>query len=122
MSAEVREESDGGLVHVNISGKLSRKDYEVFVPVIERLISEQGKVRMLIEMHDFHGWTAAALWEDIKFDAKHYADIERLALVGEGKWEKGMSVFCRPFTSAAIRYFDTGAIAEARAWVLEQGD
>jgi hypothetical protein len=30
-----------------------------------------------------------------------------------------MSVFCKPFTTAKICYFDRAAIAEARAW-LEQ--
>ena len=57
--------------------------------------------------------------DNIKFDLKHFSDIERLALVGEKRWEKGMSVFCRPFTTAKIRYFDRPAVAEARAW-LEQ--
>ena len=28
-----------------------------------------------------------------------------------------MSLFCKPFTTAKIRYFDHGAIAEARAWL-----
>jgi hypothetical protein len=32
-------------------------------------------------MTGFHGWEAGALWEDIKFDLKHYADIERLAMI-----------------------------------------
>lgn len=70
---------------------------------MERLVKQHGKIRMLVEMHDFHGWTAGALWEDVKFDAKHFHDIERLALVGETKWEKGMAVFCKPFTTAASR-------------------
>ncbi len=40
-------------------------------------------------MHDFHGWSAGVLWEGVKFDWKHYGDIERLAIVGEksGKQE-----------------------------------
>ena len=42
-------------------------------------------------MKDFHGWDAGALWEDIKFDLKHFSDIERVAMVGEKKWQKGMS-------------------------------
>ena len=37
---------------------------------------------MLFDMTDFHGWDAGAAWEDIKFDIKHFADIERLAMVG----------------------------------------
>ena len=68
-------------------------------------------------MVDFHGWKRAALWDDIKFDVKHFSDIEHPALVGDRKWEKGMSVFCRPFTAAKIRYLDHTAIAEARTWV-----
>ncbi|MGI9428942.1 MAG: STAS/SEC14 domain-containing protein [Bythopirellula sp.] len=31
---------------------------------------------------------------------QHWKDIERLAIVGESKWEKGMSVFCKLFISA----------------------
>ncbi len=40
-------------------------------------------------------------------------------MIGEKKWEKGMSVFCKPFTTAKIRYFDRSAMDEAQAW-LEQ--
>ena len=50
---------------------------------------DNGRLLMLVELHDFHGWTGSALSEDIKFDAKHFNDIERLAITGENKWEKG---------------------------------
>lgn len=60
---------------------------------------------------------AGALWDDITFDAKHFADIERLAIVGDKKWEHGMAVFCKPFTTAKIRYFDSSAEKDARAWL-----
>lgn len=41
-------------------------------------------------------------------------------MVGDKKWEKGMSKFCRPFTTAQTRYFDRAAINEARQWL--EGD
>jgi hypothetical protein len=71
-------------------------------------------------MRDFHGWTAGALWEDTKFALHHFSDIERLAVVGETKWQHGMAVFCKPFTAATVRYFHHTASSEARAWI-EQG-
>jgi hypothetical protein len=74
---------------------------------------------MLVQMHEFHGWELGALWEDVKFDAKHFTDIERLALVGESKWEAGMAAFCRPFTTASIKYFDHSKEAEAETWIRE---
>lgn len=105
------------LLHVKATGKLTKEFYEQFVPQIEQLVAEYGKVRILFEMHDFHGWTAGALWDDIKFDMKHSKDIERLALVGESKWEAGMAAFCKPFTSAKIQYFDHSKLADAKAWI-----
>src|SRR5947209_2498821 len=82
--------------------------------------AEQGKLRILMIMRDFHGWTAGALWEDMKFEFKHWRDIEKLAMVGEAKWEKGMATFCKPFTNAKIRYFDHTQLEEARKWIASE--
>ena len=119
MPVELKELDEGKLLEVHLKGKLSKEDYAEFLPVVERLVQQHGRLRMLVEMHDFHGWTAGALWEDIKFDVKHFRDIERLALVGEKKWEKGMAAFCKPFTTAKVRYFDRAKADEARAWLQE---
>ena len=104
-------------MEARVTGKLSEEDYHRFVPELERLIKQHGKIRVLFIMNDFHGWNAGALWEDFKFDLKHFADIERLAMVGEKSWQKGMSTFCRPFTTAKIRYFDHTATDAALAWL-----
>jgi len=116
---DLHEESSGKLLTVQLSGKLTKEDYEQFVPRVDAAIKQNGKVRILVQMHDFHGWELGALWEDMKFDAKHFSDIERLALVGESKWEAGMAAFCKPFTSASIRYFDQSKAAEAETWIRE---
>jgi stage II sporulation SpoAA-like protein len=68
-------------------------------------------------MHDFQGWSSGALWQDIKFDLKNFRHIERLALVGEKSWEHGMAVFCKPFTTATIRYFDRSEVGQAETWI-----
>ena len=116
---DLQAEPKGKILSVKLSGKLSKEDYEKFVPEVESLINSQGKIRILLQMHDFHGWTVGALCEDIKFDMKHFKDIERLAMVGDRKWEAGMAAFCKPFTSATVRYFDESQIDAARKWVEE---
>ena len=117
MATHLNEKNGGKVLEVQVSGKLTHADYRRFVPAFEQMVKQHGKIRVLFEMSDFHGWEAGALWDDIKFDVKHFSDIERLAMVGDKKWEKGMSVFCRPFTTAKIRYFDSAAIQEAHAWL-----
>ena len=113
------DDAGGKVLAMKISGKLSKEDYQQFVPKVEDLIKQHGKIRVLMEMHDFHGWEMAALWEDIKFDVKHFRDIERLAMVGDSKWEAGMAAFCKPFTSAKIKYFDVSKVDDAKQWIHE---
>ena len=48
--------------------------------------------------------------------------IERLAIVGEKTWHKWMTGFCKPFTSAEVRYFTHEELDAARAWVNEPAE
>ena len=119
MPIQLNEENGGKLLNVHASGKLTSADYEHFVPEFERLVKEHGRLRVLFDMTGFHGWDAGALWADTKFAFHHFADIERIAMVGETKWQHGMATFCKPFTRATIQYFDHDKATEARAWLEE---
>ena len=62
MSAVTLSETNGGKVlEIQLTGKLAKEDYEQLVPAVERLVKEHGRIRILVEMRDFHGWTAGAL-------------------------------------------------------------
>ena len=98
MPIDLTEEDGGKMLAVHVSGKLVKADYDYFVPEFERLVRLHGKLCVLFDMTGFHGWTAGALWEDTKFAMHHFSDIERLAVVGEKKWQEGMATFCKPFT------------------------
>jgi hypothetical protein len=119
MSILLSEEQDGKIVIIEATGKLAKQDYEQFMPKVEQHIKTFNKIRMVFAMKNFHGWEVAALWQDLKFDLKHFRHIERLAMVGDKKWEKGMSVFCKPFTTAKIRYFDASKSDQAYDWIRE---
>ncbi len=119
MTIQLNEENGGKMLVVHVSGKLIKTDYEYFVPEFERLVRQHGKLRLLFDMSNFHGWDAGAAWEDFKLGIEHFADIESIAMVGEKKWQHGMAMFCKPFTKA-IKYFDHTDIAEARKWLSEE--
>ena len=119
MSLQLAETDNGKVLEVHASGKLAKEDYQRLTPEAERLIKNHGKIRVLFDMSDFHGWEAGALWEDIKFDVKHFSHFERIAMIGEKKWQKAMSAFCRPFTTAKIRYFEHPQMSDARSWLNE---
>ncbi len=119
MSIQLNEENGGKVLVVHVSGKLTKADYEHLVPEFERLARKHGKLRLLFDMTGFHGWEVSAAWEDFKFGIEHFADIERLAMVGEKQWQHGMAALCKPFTKAMVRYFEHADAAEARKWLDE---
>jgi hypothetical protein len=56
---------------------------------VDAEIAKEGMVNILVQFHDFHGWDAKALWDDIKFSTTHCTKIKRIALVGEKAWQSG---------------------------------
>jgi hypothetical protein len=102
-----------------LSGKLHDGDYKHFVPAIDTALAQHGKVRLLAQFHDFHGWDVRAVWDDIKFSATHCTKIDRIALVGDKTWEKWMAKVCKPFTMAKIQYFEAADIEKAWQWLGE---
>jgi hypothetical protein len=117
MTTHVDEKIYGRVMEVHLTGTLTKEDYERFVPDSEELIRQHDKIRLLVIMDDFHGWETGALWEDLKWDAHHFNHVERVAVVGDKKWQKWMTSFCKPFTTAEVRFFEPAQIPEARAWV-----
>lgn len=118
---EQLNQSSNNILGFKLSGKLHDEDYKYFVPLVDKGVAEHGKVRLLAWFHDFHGWDLHALWDDIKFATTHCTKIERIAIVGEKKWEEWMAKVCRPFTMATVKYFDASDIESAWKWLEETG-
>jgi hypothetical protein len=49
---------------------------------------------------------------------KHFNHIERVAMIGDKKWQEWMAAFSKPFTTAKVRYFHHEKLNEARTWVV----
>jgi hypothetical protein len=117
----VMPESAGKILWLRASGKLTEGDYrEVFLPRLETVIREHGRVRLLFQLEpDFRGWTPRALWEDLKLDLKHLGDFDKVALVGASLYvDAGMKLFAR-FMPGEVRTFLREHLAEAWIWIQE---
>ncbi|RMG58399.1 MAG: hypothetical protein D6717_02950, partial [Gammaproteobacteria bacterium] len=98
-------------------GRLTHDDYREFIPLVEDLIRQHGRISLLLELEDFRGWDTEAAFDDFRFGTRHEDDFERIAVVGDKAWERWMVALARPFTDAEIRYFDRDHIDEAWAWL-----
>lgn len=111
------ESGSAKILAFKLSGQLHDADYQGFVPILDAAVAAQGKVRLLAVFEDFHGWDAQAAWDDFKVGLKHYADIERIAVVGDHRWEKWMAGMMQAFTRGEVKFFPSAELPAAWNWV-----
>lgn len=117
MPLELQEEMNGKLIVVRLTGTLHKEDYQGVLPRIEQAIAAFGKLRFLVVMQEFHGWAPDSLMSELHIDVKHALHVERMAMVGETRWQHAMAVVSKVLTPAQVRWFPLEKLAEARAWV-----
>src|SRR5260221_14550182 len=72
-------ESSGRLVALRVAGKLTKEDMVTVAPPLEEKIRENGKVDLLCDMTDLHGWSLGGFLVEVKFEAKNAKDFRRVA-------------------------------------------
>jgi hypothetical protein len=102
------------------SGRLTQADYEAAVPEIENALTLRGKpLRLMVRLEDFRGWHLRALWDELRFDARHHDDLGRIAVVGDARWQEWGTKLSKPFFGCERRYFDWDEMDRAKAWLSE---
>lgn len=101
-------------------GTIDRADYARFEPEVDAACARGEKVRLLLDVSRLGGWTLGALWEDVKFDLRHFDDVDRVAVVGDPPPAHWLAALARPFTTAEVAYFEGEDIDAARTWLRHQ--
>ncbi len=117
MSAEIVD-SEKGILTVRVSGTLTHAELSALQRAAADLIEKQGKVRILVLTEAFEGWRKDEGWGDLTFQLKHDEDIEKMAIVGDRKWEDLTLIFtAKGLRKFPIEYFESKELAKARAWL-----
>lgn len=103
---------------IEVTGRLEHSDYERVLPELEALVAH-GNARVLLELHDFKGFSPAALVDELKFDFRHRKDFERVAVVSDSALQEIGIRMVRPFFAGRIKIFDTSERNVAEAWIRQ---
>lgn len=119
MSAEIINET-GNILTARITGKLTQPELARLQESATETIRRQGKVRILVIAENFQGWEKGGNWEDDSFQAENDRYIEKMAIVGEKKWEDLATIFvAKGLRSFPIEFFGTADLAKARSWLMQ---
>lgn len=117
---EFLDRSHANIVGLRASGTLHEQDYAEFLPKLEALFAQHGKLRVLfLAAPDFKGWDISAAWQDASLGFRHAADFEKLAIVGAPDWVV-WCVRCSAFLfKGEVRIFSAGEVEDAWRWLSE---
>src|SRR5262245_4059308 len=119
MGAKVESAVDG-VITVRITGKLTQPDLALMLKSAAATVPKEGRIRVLVIGEDFEGWERPENWSDTSFQAQYDSRIDRMAIVGDQKWEDLALLFAaKGFRKFPIEFFSLEDISEARAWLAE---
>ena len=113
-------EPKSSLIRLQISGKVSAREYKEICALISQRIAKQGVVDLLCQLHpSFRRVSVGAFWKSAFVAAENAIRLRHIAVVGERQAYKWARVLVRGF-HADTRYFDIGQRTRAARW-LEKG-
>jgi hypothetical protein len=105
-------------VELRVSGQVGAEDYEAIRSPMEGLFDRHERIRALIRIEDFKGWTLKGFLEELRFDARHRRDFEKIAVVGEKKTQELVTRAAKGLFSGETRFFERSTENDtARAWI-----
>ncbi|MBA1419496.1 MAG: STAS/SEC14 domain-containing protein [Epsilonproteobacteria bacterium] len=106
-------------IEVTMLGKLKHEDYQLFVPMIDKALKNAKglEVDLLVDMRGFKGWKLLAAWDDMKFGVKHRNAFDKMAIVGNKKWEEDSVAMMSHLMKGKSKFFKDRD--KALAWLLK---
>lgn len=102
-----------------VPDKLKADDFRQIAPQIDSLISQHGKIRLLIDASGFHGWENIAAFEKhAGFVKNHQQKIERIAVIAAHEWQHWLIGAIRIFIHPEARAYDQSHASEALRWIV----
>ena len=102
-------DATGKLLQLKVRGMFKKADYDRIIQIAKEAIEREGKVHALVILEGFEGWERHGDWGDVSFMMEQGQHIEKMAIVGDEKWQDDAFAFtakgfrARPSSSSLRR-------------------
>ncbi len=119
ISIAIKRNKKRVFIEIAMIGKLKHEDYQLFVPMIDKALkgAKGLEVDMLVDMRDFKGWEFLAAWDDFKFGVKHRNAFDKMAIIGNKKWEEASTAMMSHLMTGKSKFFKERE--KALSWLLK---
>ena len=107
------------ILTLRVIGKLTHEDYGTITPMIESALEgvKEAKIKVFIDASELEGWEMRAAWDDFKLGIKYGGKFEKIAILGNKRWQELATKISAWFMSGESKYFEDAK--EALNWLEE---
>ena len=99
--------------------KLKPDDFRQLAPQVDFIISQHGKIRLLIDASEFKGWENIAAFEKhAGFIKTHQKKVERIAVIATHDWQHWLIGAVRLFLHPEVRAYKKSQESDALQWIV----
>jgi hypothetical protein len=119
MSA-ILQQDQARLCILRVGGVLRKSELEAVQTEFVEKIAATGTVKLLVLLENFSGWERGADWSDTDFFFSHRNDFEKIAFVGNPRWEAEVLAFAGAgLRKGPVKFFPEAGELEARQWLAD---
>jgi len=113
------EQGKNGVWVMRAGGAMRKDELDAVLATLIKTFGPQESIKLLaIVGNDFAGWVGGEVWNDMSFFDEHGDRIEKIAIIGDARWEAEMLMFsCAGLRRAPVKYFAPGQLSEAYDWL-----
>jgi hypothetical protein len=104
---QTMDQSSDTAIGYTVVGEVGEADYQTLVPAVQAAIDKSGSINMLLDLTQFK-WEKVDAWKsDLDFGQTYKNKIDKMALVGNAKWERHLTKLAQPFYAKQTKYFES---------------
>ena len=109
LSIGIERIDDRFFLSLKAVGKLTHEDYKIITPMIDSALEgvKDPKINAIIDGTELQGWEMRAAWDDFRLGLKHGSEFEKIAIVGNKKWQENTAKIGSWFVSGEVKYFES---------------
>jgi len=117
LSIGIERMNDRFFLSLKAVGKLTHEDYGIITPMIESALEgvKAPKIKVFVDGTELEGWETRAAWDDFKLGVKHSREFEKIAILGNKRWQELAAKIGSWFLSGESKYFEDAK--EALDWL-----
>ncbi len=109
LSIGIERIEDNFFLSLKAVGKLTHEDYKIITPMIDSALEgiKDPKINAIIDGTELEGWELRAAWDDFRLGLKHGSEFEKIAILGNKKWQENTAKIGSWFISGEVQYFES---------------